>query len=65
MPSDSRRSSTSRRVAYLAMRELLRRNGHSWIRPEDDDEVAEMIERLAARDISEEDFAAWVAEHVG
>jgi death on curing protein len=53
----------NKRVAHLAMRELLARNGHKWMRPEED-EAAEMIERLAARDISEEDFAAWVAEHV-
>ena len=54
----------NKRVAYLAMRELLARNGHAWIRPEDD-EAVEMIERLAGRDITEEDFAVWVAEHVG
>jgi death on curing protein len=53
----------NKRVAYLAMRELLARNGHEWIRP-DDDEAAEMVERLAARDISEEEFAAWATEHV-
>ena len=53
----------NKRVAYIAMRELLVRNGHEWIRP-DDDEAAEMVERLAARDISEEQFAAWVTEHV-
>ena len=50
-------------VAFLAMLELLARDGHTWIRPEDD-EAAEMIERVAARDVTEEDFAAWVAEHV-
>jgi prophage maintenance system killer protein len=53
----------NKRVAYLAMRELLARSGYEWIRP-DDDETAEMVERLAASDVSEEDFAAWVAEHV-
>jgi death on curing protein len=53
----------NKRVAYLAMRELLARNGYEWIRP-DDDETAEMVERLAACDVSEEAFAAWVAEHV-
>lgn len=53
----------NKRVGYIAMRELLARNGHEWMRPEED-ETAEMIERLAARDISEEQFAAWVAEHV-
>jgi len=29
-----------------------------------DNEVAEMIERLASRDASEEEFAEWVARHV-
>jgi death on curing protein len=53
----------NKRVAYLAMRELLARNGYEWVRP-DDGETAEMIERLAASDVSEEEFAAWVAEHV-
>jgi death on curing protein len=53
----------NKRVAYLAMREFLARNSHQWIRPDEDDAV-EMIERLAAGEISEEDFAAWVAEHL-
>jgi death on curing protein len=53
----------NKRVAYMAMRELLARNGYQWMRPEVD-ETAAMIERLAARDISEEEFAAWVAEHI-
>jgi death-on-curing protein len=53
----------NKRVAYLAMRELLARNGYEWIRP-DDDKTAEMVERLAASDVSEDDFAAWVADHV-
>jgi death on curing protein len=53
----------NKRVAYLAMRELLARNGIAWMRPDEDDTV-DKIERLAAREISEEEFAAWVAEHV-
>jgi death on curing protein len=53
----------NKRVAYLAMRELLARNGHQWMAPEADDTVT-MIEGLAARNISEEDFAAWLADHV-
>jgi len=53
----------NKRVAYLAMRELLARNGYEWIRPEDA-ETARMVERLAPSDVSEEAFAAWVAEHV-
>jgi death on curing protein len=50
----------NKRVAYLAMREFLARNAIDWRRP-DVEETAEMIERLAARDISEEDFAERVA----
>ena len=53
----------NKRVAYEAMRELLARNGFAWMRPDVDDAV-EKIEHLAAREVSEEDFAAWVAEHV-
>lgn len=53
----------NKRVAYLAMREFLARNGIDWRRPEVE-KTAEMIERLAARDISEEDFAEWVAEGI-
>lgn len=53
----------NKRVAYLAMRELLARNGIDWRRPEVE-ETADMIERLAARDISEEAFAEWVARGI-
>ncbi len=42
------------------MIEFLERNGHSFDDSEQD-EVAEMIERLAASEVSEEDFAAWVS----
>ena len=44
----------NKRVALIAMRELLAR----------EDETAEMIERLASREVSEEDFAAWVEAHI-
>jgi death on curing protein len=50
----------NKRVAYLAMREFLARNGINWSRP-GVEETTDMIERLAARDISEEAFAEWVA----
>jgi death-on-curing protein len=53
----------NKRIGFIAMRDLLARNGHRWIRPEEDDTVRK-IEALAAGEISEEDFAAWVAEHV-
>lgn len=50
----------NKRVAYLAMREFLARNDVEWERP-GVDETSEVVERLAAREISEEDFADWVA----
>jgi death-on-curing protein len=54
----------NKRVAYLAMREFLARNRIEWQRPDDEDATAEAIERLAARETSEEDFAAWVARGI-
>ena len=43
------------------MIEFLRRNGQNWPTDLDQDEVAETFERLAARELSEQDLAAWVA----
>ncbi|MEK6273428.1 MAG: Fic family protein [Actinomycetota bacterium] len=55
----------NKRVAYLAMRELLARSDLVWEPPKGgDDEVAEMIERLAARAVGEEEFVLWVQTHV-
>jgi len=34
-----------------------------WQRPSDD-EAAEMVERLASREISEQEFVAWTARHI-
>lgn len=53
----------NKRTAYLAMREFVERNGHIWTTG-DQDETADTIERLAAREIDEEQFAAWVAERI-
>lgn len=53
----------NKRIAYICMRELIARNEHTWRRPPDD-EAAEMVEQLAARAVSEERFATWVARHV-
>jgi death-on-curing protein len=50
----------NKRVAYLAMREFLARNGIEWGRT-GVEETVDVIERLAAREIGEADFAAWVA----
>lgn len=50
----------NKRVAYECMRELLDRAGVAWPRPrEDAAEIAEKIEGLAARRLSEPDFVRW------
>lgn len=50
----------NKRVAYECMRELLERGGAAWPRPrEDAGEIAEKIEGLAARRVSEPDFVRW------
>jgi len=51
----------NKRLALLAMIEFLRRNEQGWPSDLDQDEVAETFERLAARELSEPDFASWVA----
>jgi death-on-curing protein len=53
----------NKRVAFICMREFIARNGLTWRRPPDD-EAAEMVERLAGREIDEADFAAWLASYV-
>lgn len=53
----------NKRVAYLSMRLFLVRSGLTWNRPSVE-ETAEMIEGLAGREVSEEDFARWVTQHV-
>jgi death on curing protein len=51
----------NKRVALVAMLELVARNGGIWIPPHGgQDEIATTIERLAARELSEAAFAAWV-----
>lgn len=51
----------NKRVAYECMREMLDRGGLAWPRPrEDAEEIAEKIEGLAARRVSEPDFVRWV-----
>ena len=51
----------NKRVALLTMIEFLRRNDQDWPSDLDQDDVAEIFERLAARELSEQDFAMWVA----
>lgn len=51
----------NKRVGYECMREMLERGGIPWPRPsEDAEEIATMVERLAGRDVSEEEFVRWV-----
>jgi death-on-curing protein len=51
----------NKRVALLAMLELIARNGGSWTPPPGgQDEIAATLEQLAARTLSEASFAAWV-----
>jgi death-on-curing protein len=55
----------NKRVALLAMLELIARNQGIWIPPSGgQDEIATTIERLAARELSEAAFAVWVRAHV-
>jgi death-on-curing protein len=53
----------NKRTAYICMREFIARNDLHWQRPPDD-EAAEMVEGLASREISEQDFVAWAARHI-
>ncbi|HYV17348.1 MAG TPA: Fic family protein [Conexibacter sp.] len=56
----------NKRVALLAMLELIARNGGRWTPPPGgQDEIATTLERLAARELSETAFGAWVRERVG
>lgn len=49
------------RVGYECMREMLERDGIPWPRPsEDAEEIATMVERLAGREVSEQEFVRWV-----
>lgn len=55
----------NKRVALIAMLELIARNGGTWSEPPGgQDEIAATIERLAARDLSEARFVAWVRTRV-
>jgi death-on-curing protein len=54
----------NKRVAYLSMIELIRRNGCEWRPAAPELERAAMVERLAARDVDEAAFAAWVERQI-
>jgi death on curing protein len=51
----------NKRVGYECMREMLERDGIPWPRPSEDAvEIATMVERLAGREVSEQEFVRWV-----
>jgi len=55
----------NKRVALIAMLELVARNDGIWTPPlGGQDEIAATIERLAARELSEAAFTAWVRARV-
>jgi death on curing protein len=55
----------NKRVALIAMLELVARNHGIWLPPPGGpDELADAIERLATRELSEATFVAWVRERV-
>lgn len=56
----------NKRVALIAMLELVARNGAVWRPPPGgQQEIAETIERLAARELGEPAFVEWVRERIG
>lgn len=59
----------NKRVAYLAMREFVARNGYQWTPPvaddPDGDETVKVMWDLAARQMAEDDLAAWVGDRIG
>jgi death-on-curing protein len=55
----------NKRVALIAMLELIARNRGIWIPPHGgQDRIATTIERLASRDLTEAAFTVWVRAHV-
>lgn len=51
----------NKRVGYECMRQMLERSGVAWPPPRADaEEIAQKIEGLATRRISEQDFVRWV-----
>lgn len=57
----------NKRVGLILMLDFVERNGFIWTPPRrGQDEIAEMIERLAGKEprLDESQFVAWVAHHV-
>lgn len=55
----------NKRAAYVSMILFIEINGGTWQHPEDRMEVARVVWQLAGREVSEEDFAAWIAGRIG
>ena len=59
----------NKRVAYLALREFVARNGYPWSPPPGDDpdgdETVKVMWDLAAGQLSEKQLTVWVAERIG
>jgi death on curing protein len=53
----------NKRVAYLSMLLFIESNGHTWT-VGDQDEVADAVEALVARELSEDEFAAWAGRRI-
>jgi death-on-curing protein len=54
----------NKRVAYLCMIELIRRNRHEWRPVAPAMERAAMVERLAARELTEDQFTEWLERQI-
>lgn len=54
----------NKRVAWVVMREFIARNSREWMPAASREEEAEMIERLAASQVTEAEFTAWVTERI-
>jgi death-on-curing protein len=58
----------NKRVAYECLREFVARNGRSWTPPPGDgpggDETVAVMIAVAAGEMSEADFIAWVADRI-
>jgi prophage maintenance system killer protein len=50
----------SSRLAWLCLREFVRRNGHD-LQPDDPDDAVAMLESLAAGLIADSEFAVWLS----
>lgn len=58
----------NKRAGYISMLEFIARNGARWTYPPNDpegDETVDIIERLAAGDLSEDELEAWIRERLG